>query len=146
MVGLIMTSKRAYAKRDLPGLPLPVPHPCGKPLLIQPPQRPSNTRRCFGSVSCGVIAPFLWVLVHTRFFLYPPRLEFLFPPVLWKSLNQIPLTLRVRFPGDSQFLCQIPRLGILIWGSELSQQCENVFGITILQFVGHAPGSYGIWS
>ena len=26
-----------------------------------------------GAVSCGVTAPFFWVLVHTRFFLCPPR-------------------------------------------------------------------------
>ena len=26
-----------------------------------------------GSVSCGVSAPFSWVLVHTRFYLCPPR-------------------------------------------------------------------------
>ena len=34
-----------------------------------------------GSVSCGVTAPFSWVLVHTRFCLCPPRLYF---PVLCK--------------------------------------------------------------
>ena len=34
-----------------------------------------------GSVSCGVTAPFSWVLVHTRFCLYPPRVYF---PVLCK--------------------------------------------------------------
>ena len=40
----------------------------------------------------------------------------LFPPVLWKVRNQIPLTFRVRFPGDSPALCWIPRLGSLMWG------------------------------
>ena len=34
-----------------------------------------------GPVSCGVITPFSWVLVHTRFCLCPPRLYF---PVLCK--------------------------------------------------------------
>ena len=34
-----------------------------------------------GSVSCGVPAPFSWVLVHTRFCLCPPRVYF---PVLCK--------------------------------------------------------------
>ena len=34
-----------------------------------------------GSVSCGVTAPFSWVLVHTRFCLCPPRVSF---PVLCK--------------------------------------------------------------
>ena len=34
-----------------------------------------------GSVSCGVLAPFSWVLVHTRLCLCPPRIFF---PVLCK--------------------------------------------------------------
>ena len=33
----------------------------------------------------------------------------LFPEVLWKSYNQIPLAFKVRFPGI-QSLCRIPRL------------------------------------
>ena len=78
----------------------------------------------FGSVSCGVTAPFLWVLVCRRPCWCAPRLESLFPPVLWKSYNQIPLALKARFPGDSQSQCQIPRLGSLMWGSEPSQQWE----------------------
>ena len=70
------------------------------------------------SVSCGVTATFLWVLVRARFGLCPPRLESLFPLVLWKSCNQIPLTFKARFPGDSQSLCPVPRLGSLTWGLE----------------------------
>ena len=42
-------------------------------------------------------------------------------PVLWKFCNQIPLAFKVKFPGDSQSLCQIPRLGNLFWTLELSQ-------------------------
>ena len=34
-------------------------------------------------------------------------------PVLCKFCGQIPLACIVKFPGDSQFLCQIPRLGNL---------------------------------
>ena len=34
-----------------------------------------------GSVSCGVTGPFSWALVHTRFYLCPPRVYF---PVLCK--------------------------------------------------------------
>ena len=71
---------------------------------------PSNIAGSFGSVSCGVTAFFLWVLVHARFCLCPPRVESLFPPVLWKSCNQIPLAFPVRFPEDSQLLCWAPRL------------------------------------
>ena len=48
--------------------------------------------------------------MHARFCLCPPRLKYLFPLVLWKSCNQIPLAFKVRFPGDSQSLCQIARL------------------------------------
>ena len=66
-------------------------------------------------------------------FLCPPRLESLFPLVLCKSCNQIPLAFKVRFP----------RPGTLMWGSEPVQQWENFFGI-ILQFVDHPPGGHGI--
>ena len=57
--------------------------------------------------------------------------------VLWKFCNQIPVVFKVKFPGGSQFFCQIPRLGNLLWALELLQQCENFFGIIVLQLVGH---------
>ena len=57
-------------------------------------------------------------------------------PVLWKFCNQIPLAFKVKSIGDSQsFFCQILRLGSLLWSLELSHQCENFFGIIVLQFV-----------
>ena len=53
----------------------------------------------------------------------------------------MPLAFKVRFPGDPQSLCQIPRLGSLTWASEPSQQWENVFGIIVLQlWVAHQAG------
>ena len=58
-------------------------------------------------------------------------------PVLWKFCNQIPVVFKVKFPGGSQSFCQIPRLGNLLWALELLQQCENFFGIIVLQLVGH---------
>ena len=72
------------------------PIPCGEALLIYtsteyPPTQESRS----GSVSCGVTAPFPWVLVHARFFLYSPWVESLLSPVLWKSCNQIPLAFKV---------------------------------------------------
>ena len=36
--------------------------------------------------------------------------------------NQMPLSFKVKFPGDSQSLCWIPRLGSLLWDLELLQQ------------------------
>ena len=86
-------------------------HPCGEPLQTQSSiGDPPTLAGSFSSVSCGVTFPFPWVLVHARFCLCPPRLESLFPPVLWKFYNQIPLAFKVRFPGDSQPCCQNPRL------------------------------------
>ena len=68
------------------------------------------------TVSCGVTAPFSWVLVY-KILLCPPRVYF---PVWCKFCNQIPLASKVKFPGGSQSLCQIPRLGNLLWVLELS--------------------------
>ena len=97
-----------------------------------------------GSISCGVIVPVPWVLVNARFCLYPQRVESLFPPVLWKFCNQIPLAFKFRFPGDFQSVCQSPKLRSLTWSSDPSQQWENFFGIIVLRFVCHSAGRYGI--
>ena len=51
--------------------------------------------------------------------------------VLCKFCNQSPLAFKIKFPGGSQSLCWIPRLGNLLWAPELSQQCENFFGIIV---------------
>ena len=100
-----------------------VPVPAMSPCRLRPPQVTLPTvAGSFVSVSSGVTAPFPWVVVHVRLCLCPPRVESLFPPVLWKYYNQSPVAFKVRFPGDSQPLYQIPRLGSLMWGSELSQQ------------------------
>ena len=93
----------------------------------QPCKRPLPTHASAGDswtltgksvpVSCGVTAPFSWVLVLTRFCFCPPRVCF---PVLCKFCNQIPLASKVKFSWSSQPLCQIPRLGNLLWVLELS--------------------------
>ena len=56
------------------------PQPCSRP----PPTHASagdswTLQGKYGSVSCGVTAPFSWVLMHTSFCLCPPRVYF---PVL----------------------------------------------------------------
>ena len=145
MVGLMATSKRVYAKGNIPNHCCQCSHPCHEPLLTHASTGgPPTLAASFPSVFCGVAAPLLWVLVRAKFYLCPPRLKSLFPSVLWKAYNQIPLALKARFPGDSQSLCRIPRLGSLTWGSEPSQYCRNFFGIIGLQSVGHLPGRYGI--
>ena len=123
---------------------LPLLLSCGEPLLTHPSTGdPPTLAARSGSVSYSVTVPFPWVLVWTGFCLCPLRVASLFSPVLWKSCNQILLTLKVRFPGDSQAICRISRLGSLMWGSEPSQW-ENFFGIIDLQFVGCPSGEYGI--
>ena len=58
------------------------PQPCSRPLLTHASARDSWTLTSkSGSVSCGVTAPFSWVLVCTKFCLCPPRVYF---PVLCK--------------------------------------------------------------
>ena len=54
---------------------------------------------------------------------------------MWKFWNQIPPAFKVKFPGGSQSLCQIPRLGNPLWALELFQQGKNLFLIIVLQFV-----------
>ena len=70
-----------------------------------------------GSVTCGVTAPFSWVLVHTGFVC---ALQESVSAVMCKLGNQIPLASKVKFPRGSQSLCQICRLGNLLWVLELS--------------------------
>ena len=83
------------------------------------------------SVSCGDTAP---GSCCTQGFVF--ALQESVSPVPWKFCNQIPLAPKVKFSGDSQFLCWISRLGNLLLTLELLQQCENFFGIIVLQFVG----------
>jgi len=76
VVGLVVNSKRVYATGGLPRLLLPVPRPCGEPLPTHTSTGGSPTlTSSFGSVSYGVTAPVLWVLVCAKFCLCPPRLE-----------------------------------------------------------------------
>ena len=75
----------------------------------------------------------------------PPRVESLFPPVLSKSCNQIPLAFKVWFSRNSSSRCRTPRLGSLTWGSQPSLQWVDFCGISVLQFVNHLPSNYGIW-
>ena len=72
-------------------------------------------------------------------------MESLFPPVLSKSCNQVPLAFKVWFSRNSSSHCQTPKLGSLMWGSEPSLQSVDFCSIHVLQFVSHPPSSYGIW-
>ena len=131
---MVTSSKRAYASmRCLPGLLqlMSLTLRVDQPMTSL--ETPGHSQAGL-TQSRGVPAPFSWVQVHTRFCLCPPRVSV--SPVLWKFCNQIPLAFKVKSIGDSQsFFCQILRLGSLLWSLELSHQCENFFGIIVLQFV-----------
>ena len=89
------------------------PWPCSRPLLTHASAGVSWTLTGkSGSVSCRVIAPFSWVPVNEGFLFAPQKS---LSPVLCKFCNQIPLASKIKFPGGSQSLCQIPRLGKLLW-------------------------------
>ena len=126
-------SKRNYFTAHLPGLLLPVP-PSPEQATAEPHlyRRPPTLAGRSGSVSWRVTAPVPWVLVYTRFVCAFQEWS-LFPPSCGRpTRNQIPLVFKLRFLGDSQSLCWIPRLGSLTWSSEPSQQWEKFFGITVL--------------
>ena len=81
MVGLMTTSsKRAYAmpRSAAPRAPAPAAGHC----WVVPSQETLTEKS--GSVSCGITAPFSWVLVHTNFCLYPPRVYFLVLCKFWQ--------------------------------------------------------------
>ena len=84
-----------------------------------------------------------WVLVHMRPCVRPPRVESLFPPVLWISCTHSLLAFNTKWFGGSSFWCQTPWQGSLSWDSELTLLWENFYGIIILQFVGLPWGRGG---
>ena len=58
--------------------------------------------------------------------LFVPSQSLFSQTFLWKFCNQIPLAFKVKFPGGSQYLCWILRLGNLLWALELLQQHEKL--------------------
>ena len=117
IIGVIETPPRGLML-SLPGLLLPVPlTPQQSTMDPHICQRLPNTHR-------QVWLSLLWG--HCSFLMDPVHCfvcalqESLFPQSC--GISMIPLTFNVRFPGDSQSLCWIPRLESLLWCLELSQQ------------------------
>ena len=102
------------------------------PLSLNPswPRRHPTPAGSFGPASDMGHFSFLLGLGACKILFCPPRLESLFPLVLWKSCNQVPLAFRVIFPRGSQSVCWTPRLGSLTRGLEPLQQWEN-FGVVV---------------
>ena len=100
-----------------------------------PPHPPGDPPPVVGK-SCSVsywITSSSWVLMCPLLCVCPPRVESLFPPVLPKSCNQIPLPFKVWFSRNSSSRCWTTRFGSLTWGSEPSLQWLDFCGIIVLQ-------------
>ena len=82
--------------------------------------------------------------MHTLLCVCPPSVESLFPSVLSKSCNQIPLAFKVWFSGNSSSCCRTPRLGSLTWGSEPSHQWVDFCRLIVVQFVSRPASAYWI--
>ena len=79
--------------------------------------------------------------MHLKPCVCPLRVEFIFTPVLWSSCTQALLAFKAKCSGGSFSWFQIPKLGNLMWGSELSLQQENLYNIIISNvWVAHLEG------
>ena len=113
------------------------PQPCSRPLLTHASVGDSWTLGKSGSVSCGVIAPFSWVLVHTRFCLCLPRICF---PVLCKfwrlydgvngDLLQEGLCHTQVCCTQSPYPCGSPLLSRTSSGDTQTQFCLSLCGVS----------------
>ena len=133
----------------LMGIPWGICHQC--PCLHSEPQltptSPGDPPRPTGGSGPGSygVTALPWVPVHMKPCVHPPRVESLFPPILWSSCTQALLAFKAKCSGGSSFWCQMPSLGSLTWGLELSLLRENLCNIIIFHFVGRPPNGYGIW-
>ena len=87
----------------------PCPHSEPQAALASSGYPPRLTGRS-GPGSYGVTA-LPWVPVHMKPCVHPPRVESVFPPVLWSSCTQAPLAFKAKCSGGSSSQCQTPRLG-----------------------------------
>ena len=112
---LMVTSfKRSYAHTVVFGAPDPATGYCWP---TPPAEIPGHSQASLGQSLVGtlLLSPGSWC---TQGFVC--ALQQSISPVLCKFCNQIPLTSKVKFPGRSQSLCQILRLGNLLLVLELS--------------------------
>ena len=73
-------------------------------------------------------------LVCKRFWLCPPRVCF---PSPVQVLSSNPTGLQSQIPQGSSISLMNPQVGKSVVSSRTFLQCENFFGIIVLQFVGH---------
>ena len=93
------------------------PRPCSRPLLTHASTGESWTATeslAQSLVGSLFLSPGSWC---TQGFVC--ALQESVSPGLWKFCNQIPLASKVKLSGSTQSVCQIPRLGNLLWLLEL---------------------------
>ena len=102
MLGLMVTSsKRAYATGSvIQDSCIQSPWPCNRPLL---------TYTSTGDIRTQVWLSLCWFSGSCCAQGFVCALQNSVSPGLCKFCNQFPLTSKVKFPGGSQSLCQIPR-------------------------------------
>lgn len=64
---------------------------------------------------------------HVKYCVHLPKVEPLFPSVLWSSCTQASLTFDAKYFEGSFSQCQTPRMRKLTWGSELSLLWESFY-------------------
>ena len=114
------------------------PQPCSRPPPTHASGRDSWTLTGkSGAVLCGVTAPFSWVLVHTRFCLWPPRVCFpVFCKFWWLSggvngdLLQKDLCHTQVYCTQSPCPCGRPLLTCMSAGDTQTQFCLSLCGVS----------------
>ena len=118
MVEVMKIMATSFKRSHAPTATLSAPDPeAGHHWPMTPLETPGHSQASLGQSLVGslLLPPGSWC---TQGFVC--ALQESVSPVLWKLCNKIPLASKVKFSGDSQSLCQIPRLGNLLWVLELS--------------------------
>ena len=120
------------------------PCPCGEPLLTHTstgdPPTPAGS---FGSVFCGVTAPFLSFGGHKVLFM-PSKIGVSLSPSPMEVLLSNPTGLQGQIPWGFLVPLLDPQAGKPDIGFRTFITVEHFFGIIVIQFVGHPLGGYGI--
>ena len=106
---MVTSFRRSYSCTAALSAPSPAAGYC-RPR--SPWETPGNSQESLGQSLVGSLLLFSGSWCTQGFFCALQESVF---PVLCKFCNQIPLSSKVKFPGGSQSLCQIPRLGNLSW-------------------------------
>ena len=107
---------------------------------MPPPETPKHSQASLAQSLVGVTAPFSWALMCTRFCCAPE--ESLSPQSCGSSvMKSCQLSNSDSLGIPSPFTRSPGQTGSLLWGLEVLLQCENFFGMIVLQFVGRPPGS-----